>query len=222
MLEQYGFLILAAGSLVALSGYVWLLVRVFRRDRTLGVGFILFPPAAVLYAVFRFRQATGPLVLMLGGGTLVGAAFGMSHILSASPDLGPREEVVQGERRITLTGWNRSDYSVLKLKPETVVLQMANPDVNDATLQFLSGLSKLRELDLSESQVTDVGLPTLSKLPALQILRLRKTRITDQGFRDHLAGKVSLLQLDLSETEVASQTLRNWKAENKEQRKYLH
>ena len=109
----------------------------------------------------------------------------------------------------------------LPSRPDTVVLQLANPDVTDATLAYLQTLTQLRELDVNDTQITDAGLELLSRLPALQILRLRGTKITDPGFRQYLDGKDTLLELDLRGTEVASKTLRAWKARQKERRRYL-
>jgi Leucine-rich repeat (LRR) protein len=196
-------------------------VRAFRTHLAWGLVCLLFPPAAILFVVLHFRRAAGPLVLLLAAALLMGGTWGLSYFLAQHASLGPREKLVDGELHLTLTGWDRTDYAVLRTKSNAVVLQMANPDVTDETLQHLQGMSRLRELDLNDSQITDAGLPLLSQLPALQILRLRKTRITDQGFREHLAGKKALLELDLRQTEVASKTLRAWKAENKEHRKYL-
>ena len=80
-------------------------------------------------------------------------------------DLGPREKLVNGEQHLTLTGWDRKDYSILRHKPDTVVLQMANPDVTDQTLEPLKEMKALQELDLNGTQVTDAGLVVLKDLP---------------------------------------------------------
>ena len=220
MVEKYGVIVLGVGAVLGLIGFLWLVVRAFRTHLAWGLACLLVLPA-ILFAIVYFRRAAGPLCLLLVAVLLMGGTWGLSYYLAQHPNLGPREKLVDGELHLTLTGWDRTDYAVLRTKPETVVLQMANADVTDETLQYLQGLSRLRELDVNDTQITDAGLPLLSQLPALRILRLRKTRITDQAFREHLAGKPTLLELDLRETEVASKTLRAWKAENKEQRKYL-
>jgi hypothetical protein len=98
---------------------------------------------------------------------------------------------------------------------------MANPDVTDQTLELLDGMDKLYEIDLSRTQVTDAGLRRLTALPRLRILRLRGTQVTDAGFREHLANKESLEQVDLQETQVASNTLREWKAQKPDVRRYM-
>jgi hypothetical protein len=126
-------------------------------------------------------------------------------------DLGPRERVVDGERHITLTGWDRGDYGWLGSKRDVVVLQMANPDVTDQTLRGLRGMDHLKELDISNTAVTDAGLAALKDLPALASLRLKGTKVSDAGFQGALAGKESLMQLDLTSTGVAKETVDNWK-----------
>jgi Leucine-rich repeat (LRR) protein len=88
---------------------------------------------------------------------------------------------------------------------------MANPDVTDATLAFLKGFDRLKELDVSDSQITDEGLKLLASLPVLESLRLKNTKITDAGFRDALAAKESLQRLDLTGTPVDRETVDVWR-----------
>jgi len=81
-----------------------------------------------------------------------------------------------------------------------------------------SDLKQLRELDLNNSQVTDAGLKELAELPKLRDLRLARTKITDEGFRKYLLSKESLMNLDLTGTNVASKTVREWKSTNSERK----
>ena len=90
---------------------------------------------------------------------------------------------------------------------------MANPDVTDATLKFIKKMTQLRELDLNNSQVSDSGLALIAELSNLRDIRLARTRITDEGFRQHLLAKESLMNLELSGTDIASKTIREWKAQ---------
>ncbi len=99
---------------------------------------------------------------------------------------------------------------------------MANPDVTDETLVHLRGLTDLASLDLNDTQITDAGLPLLGQLPKLETLRLRGTKITDAGFRKYLADKASLREVDVRGTQVSGQTMRAWKALDREHRKFLH
>ena len=221
MPEQYAFLLLLAGVALGAWGFLWLVVAAFRQRVVWGLAVLLLPPLALPFLLTHFRKAAKPLGVILAGALVVGTTYAVNYYYAHHPDLGPREKRVDGELHITLTGWDRTDYAVLETKPDTVVLQMANADVTDQDLEHLKGMRRLRELDLNDTQVTDAGLATVSELPQLQVLRLRKTRVTDQGFRDHLGSKDSLLELDLRETAVASISLREWKAKDKERRKYL-
>lgn len=110
---------------------------------------------------------------------------------------GPRDTLVGGKRHVTLTGWDRDDYRLVRGPTDVVVLlQMANPDVTDTTLRLLGGLEPLRELDLNNTPATDAGLALLAQLPALQRLRRANTPITDSAFRQHLASNPRLCKLD--------------------------
>lgn len=133
-------------------------------------------------------------------------------------DLGPRMTLVQGEKTITLTGWDRDDYSFLVGHPETIVLQMANADVTDQTLQHLRGMANLRELDLNGTQVTDAGLLQLQALTALEVLRLRGTAVTDQGMSEHLSRLPKLQRLDLRQTSVSKEAIDSWKSAGERRR----
>ena len=157
---------------------------------------------------------------MLLGVAVAAAPFVINRFYHFSVDLGPLETNVNGELHITLTGWQPKDmdYLVLKQRPETVVLQMANPDVTDATLDYLTGMTQLRELDLNDTKVTDAGLATLAKIGTLTIVRLKSTAITEDGFREHLMPLAGLRELDLRGTKVTSATVREWRAAQPDRR----
>jgi hypothetical protein len=207
-MESRAFYMQSGGSAVAALAWIWLLVRAFRQNRWWGLGSLVLPPVGVGFAARHPRKGVAPLALLVV--CVLVAALPAIYTLYVPLDLGPVDKIVDGQRHLTLTGWDRKDYSVIKLKPDTVVLQMANPDVTDATLESLKEMKVLRELDLSGTQVTDIGLKTLKELPALATLRLARTKITDKGFHDTLFGKDSLMQLDLSGTQVSRETGRAW------------
>ena len=125
---------------------------------------------------------------------------------------------MNGERHVTLTGWDRDDYSILRLLSDVSVLQMANPDVTDHVLESLHGMRNLHELDLNGTQVTDAGLAIIRDLPTLTTLRLARTKVTDKGFRDLLSTKDSLMQLDLRNTQVSQDTVKLWRAAKPERK----
>jgi hypothetical protein len=200
---QFGGLALAAVT------WIWLLVRAFRQHRRWGLGSLVLPPVGLVFAGRHPRKGAAPLILFLV--SILVAAMPALYTLYVPLDLGPLENIVDGQRHLTLTGWDRKDYSILKLKPDVVVLQMANPDVTDKSLESLQEMQQLQELDLSGTQVTDAGLKILKELPALSKLRLARTKITEQGFHSTLFEKDSLMQLDLSGTQVGRETVQAWR-----------
>ncbi len=117
------------------------------------------------FLVIHWRRARLPLAVLVLG-LVVGASPAVYSRL-VPIDLGPREKLVDGELHITLTGWDQKDYSVLRARSDVVILQMANADVTDDTLQYLKGMEKLRELDLNNrrTRCTDHSLPSCSPLP---------------------------------------------------------
>jgi hypothetical protein len=186
-MDSYALYINLAGLAVIAVGCLGLVVRAFR----------------------QWRKGLAPLMLI--GIGLVVTGFPPVYRLLVPIDLGPRERIVDGQRHITLTGWDRNDYAFLGSKHDVAVLHMANPDVTDRTLELLKGMNALKDLDLNNTQVTDAGLKILKDLPALNTLRLKNTRITDQGFQEALATKESLLQLDLTGTQVSRETAQAWR-----------
>ena len=215
--DLFRYMVLGGFALLVI-GYFWMIVTAFRTRWPWGFGcfFLIVIP---FFAIRYFSRAWKPsLVLAVG---LLLAAIPPLYTRLVPLDLGPRDKMVDGERHITLTGWDQKDYSFLNSMPDVVVLQMANPDVTDKTLVFLESMSRLRELDLTGTAVTDAGLTSLGRLPKLETLRLRSTKITDKGFADFLNKSESLKMLDLSNTDVTKATTTPWKAA-KSGRKVLH
>ncbi len=186
-MDNYAHYIYLAGLVVITIGCLGLIIRAFR----------------------HWRKGLGPLALIVLG--LVITGFPPTYQLLVPINLGPRERIIDGQRHITLTGWDRNDYTFLGSKHDVAVLQMANPDVTDRTLELLKGMDALKDLDLDNTQVTDAGLKFLKDLPALNTLRLKNTRITDLGFQKELAWKESLQLIDLSGTQVSRETAQAWR-----------
>lgn len=189
--------------------------NVFAGGLLLAAGGLLYLVIATVRAGFRgtgvFKAAKTPLVI-----TAVGllVAFSPAIFTRLIPiDLGPYEQTVDGERHLTLTGWDRKDYSVIAARPDTVVLQMANEDVTDETMRHLEGLSKLRELDLSFTKITNDGLSVILSLPELERLRLQDVAITDDGFRKYVMPHPKLKQLVLQGTQVSEELKQQWSSE---------
>jgi hypothetical protein len=212
-LEEYGMFAVLAGLLLLVVGYVWIVVRAHRKKVRGRVFFVAFPPVAPLYAALHPRRFTVPLLVFLLGVVLAGSPYAINAAGPYLIHLGDRDKIVDGERHLTLTGWDQSNYAtVLNARPDAVVVQMANPDVNDATVALLKHLPNIRELDLSSTVVTDGGLEALAGLTKLERLWLRHTAITDEGFRAHIAPLPALRNVDVSDTTVSVETLAAWRA----------
>lgn len=210
MNEGQLFIASSLGFALLLGSWVWLVSIAWRQRHAWGLAVLFLPPIGLLFAAGHYRLTRGPLVVGLLGLLLAGGPPLVSRLLPV--DLGPRETLVEGERHITLTGWDRQDYGLLRSRPDVVVLQMANADVTDETLRTLVDLERLRELDLNNTAVTDAGLEVISGLVGLQRLRLAHTAISDAGFRAHLMGHPGLAELDLRGTAVTPQSLSEWRA----------
>lgn len=206
MSEQIGFVLVLFGLLLSTAGLLWLIVRVV---------------AAGLRSVAGRtspdrRRLLNP-ALLLAVGLVIGAVpFASQRAYRAIHGLAERERIIDGERALTLTGWDRSDYSILATRPDVAILEMSNPDVTDETLAVLRDLPRLKELSLDGSAVTDRGLAALSVLPALESLRVARTKITPEGVAAFLASPPpKLRQIDVSGNGIPSEILRAWKEAGK-------
>ena len=218
-MEIRAFYMQVGGVALALLAWIWLLVRAFRQDRRWGLGALVFPPVGAIFAGRHPRRGGIPFGAFLI--CLVLAAIPALYTLYVPLNLGAREKVVEGEKHLTLTGSDAKEAPDLQKKQDVAVLQMANPDVTDRSLDELKGMKVLHDLDLTGTQVTDAGLEILKDLPALAALRLARTKITDAGFRSALLGKDSLMQLDLRGTQVSDETVRAWR-DAKPGRRVMH
>jgi hypothetical protein len=208
-MELYYAYVIAAGAIIAVAGFVGLIIAAFRTHALWGFATFLVV-GAPFFVLLKRAQARRPVWIMIAGVAVAAAPYAVNYVQQHFIDLGERDKIVDGERHLTLTGWDKTDYSVLLARPNTVVLQMANGDVTDTTLDYLRTMTQLRELDLNETMITDAGLARIQNKP-LVILRLHNTAITDAGFRDHLLKLDSLMELDLRGTAVEPATFREWK-----------
>jgi Leucine-rich repeat (LRR) protein len=223
MSETLGFYLLILGGVLVVLGYLLILGAAFRYHLGWGFSVLLFPPTAFVFASRQFLRSLGGVLVILLGLVVAVAPIVINKFHLIDVELKPTEKdventivvdgkkVVQKEPTLTVTGLKDFDYATLKEKPYLEVLQMANEDVTDQTLENLKGLTNLRELDLNNTQITDEGLKILNELPELKILRLKNTKITDEGFRQFLLQKESLEQLNLDKTSVTRKTCDEWK-----------
>jgi|688.fasta_scaffold359572_1 hypothetical protein len=212
MSEQIGFVLVLSGLLLSTAGLLWLVARVVGLGlgglglRGLGLGRMAGRPSA------SRRRFLNP-ALLLAAGLVIGAVpFVSQRAYLAIHGLAERERIIDGERALTLTGWDRSDYSILATRPDVAILEMSNPDVTDETLAVLRNLPRLKELSLDDSAVTDRGLAVLAGLPALESLRVARTKITPDGVAAFLASPPPRLrQIDVSGNGIQAEILRAWK-----------
>ena len=218
--EEVQLGIAVAGFVIALFGWFWLVVRAFRVGRWWGIA-TLIPFTSIVFVLVHFRRAAAPVALSLIG-TAITAAPSLMNLGGITVDLGPRNKIVDGERHLTITGWDQTDYGVLAQFPDTVVLQMANANVTDATLEQLRSMKQLRELDLNDSQVTDAGVAVLAGFPELRVLKLARTKVTADGVTEKLPAFPKLIELDLRGLSVPTKKLREWKNADPMNRKYAN
>ena len=171
----------------------------------------------------NYSKTRGPVRLGIVGVLLIAAPFVYTRAIEPLVFEWYRPAWVSkvgGELHVTVTNVPNFDYGQLKRYEDAAVLQMANSNVTDETLKNLAGFKLLKELDLNDTQITDAGLAILKSCPSLEKLRLANTKITDDGFREHVLPRDWIMEVDVTGTDVKSNTLRLWKAE-RDGRKYL-
>ncbi len=88
------------------------------------------------------------------------------------------------------------------------MLSLTHAQFSDAGLEKLTGLTRLRELDLfSAICITDVGMRSVGKLTALQVLDVSHTPVTDLGLK-YLTGLADLRHLHVWSTRVTAEGAR--------------
>jgi hypothetical protein len=91
---------------------------------------------------------------------------------------------------------------------EVAIVNLRGQKVDDKTLEQLSGLGHLRELDLDGTLITDAGTHVLKSFPKLRSLSLRFTDISDES-TETIAGLESLIWLYLTHTKVSDASIEN-------------
>ena len=91
-----------------------------------------------------------------------------------------------------------------------VDMEFAGDDVDDRPLQYLTPLTRLKQLNLSSTRITDAGLKTIEGLVNLKGLGLSFTGVTDLGMK-HLAALTRLEELALLSTRVTDAGVRHLK-----------
>lgn len=196
MSEQVGAVLVFLGLFLLLSGSLVLVGRGLR----------------VLFGRVERRRLLGPLLLVTAGLVIGAVPFVAQRAWMAFVGLGERERIVEGKRALVLTGWDRPDYSILASKRDVEILEMGNADVDDATIDLLAGMERLRELTLNDTKITDAGLAKLAGLANLESLRIARTAVTADGVKSFLEhAPERLREIDVSGNGVPTSILRRWK-----------
>ncbi|MFN9717618.1 MAG: hypothetical protein ACK58L_02925 [Planctomycetota bacterium] len=224
MLEVVGLWLVLIGSVLVLFGLLWLVRVAWKTHKVLGIVTLLtIPIGPLMLGLCKLRSARAPLSVVLVG-LIVGAVpywYGGLHdrLFGRSEQV----RVIEGDVHLILTGADHDNYDQLKTATDVVVLEMANADVTDATLELLLPMTRLRELTLDDTQVTDTGLAVLRKLPALETLRLARTKVTKEGVEQFLSDPPPrLINLNVKGNSIPTAILRKWKNAEPETRKYLN
>jgi hypothetical protein len=201
-----------------------LILAAFRVHWAYGIAnLVTIPVGPLVFGLTRYKSMGRALCCVVVGLFLGAAPFAYQHAHEFAFGLGERDRVLNGERHLVLTGWDRPDYEILKKKLDVVVLELGNKDVTDATLDALRQMPKLRELTLNDSSITDAGLSVLAELKELKSLRMARTQVTREGIEKFLANPPpQLQQLDVSGLEIPSSLLRPWKNQDPEHRQYVN
>jgi Leucine Rich Repeat (LRR) protein len=96
---------------------------------------------------------------------------------------------------------NRPDMPV-------VGVNLKHTKLMDASLEYVTRLTKLQVLLLEETQVTDDGMVYLKGLTNIEVLELGRTKVTDKGI-ERLKEFTKLRRLDLAGTEVTDKGLKH-------------
>lgn len=110
-----------------------------------------------------------------------------------------------------LKGITDADLANLTGLSRLKTVNVGNTIVSDEGLAYFKGLSALERLHLGGTQVTNDGLPHLIKLEGLRELDLRHTKITDAG-AEQLAQLGRLESLDLRNTGVTAKGVKRLQA----------
>ncbi|KAL4001203.1 hypothetical protein ACER0C_006502 [Sarotherodon galilaeus] len=114
--------------------------------------------------------------------------------------------------RITLPGRHSvTDSGLSFLSRLTLLSELDLTDytqITDQGVSHLSTLTRLKKLSLSNTQVTDAGLPSLRCMQELQELCLDRTAVTSRGVADLITCLPHLQVLGLASTQVGDNVVR--------------
>lgn len=89
----------------------------------------------------------------------------------------------------------------LKGVPNTTKATFNGPGIDDAGMENLTSLEKIRYLYLTDTAITNKTLETVGELSSLEALFLRRTGVTDEGL-ELLTGLTKLRAMDLRNSNI--------------------
>jgi hypothetical protein len=210
--EQITLILLIAGGVIIVIGWIWLLIRCFR------------PLMAFL------KQAFAPVLLIVIGVSL--ALFGpvYNKLYPTKADTKAMETEKKDDKGNTEQGETvgrrkdieklKTDKSAERLQLNEAKLQLTDDEVKD----ILDGRDNLTYLDISDNPVTDVTLERLIKMPNLKKLYAARTKMTSEGVVKFVLTNpdCKLLEIDFTglTPAVPGKALREWKAKDRNNREY--
>lgn len=210
MPETWTLPLLAAGGGLLAVGLLWLLIAAIR------TGF--------------FRKAILPVFLIVLGVAVAGFIPVYNRLYPPPPDTKVKVEEKKtdtGETVQELTGTGADTAQVkekLAASKNYAVIQIANKGFTDDDLAVLDGMEKLTFLDVTDNPVTDATLERLVKLPKLTKLYAARTKMTADGVKKHVLDNpdCTLTEIDVRglTPPVPGAALREWKAKDKDARKF--
>jgi hypothetical protein len=66
-----GVILLGIGGIVALVGWVMLIIQAFRKSALWGIGSILISPVALVFAIMNWQTAKRPFLIEIAGVVLI-------------------------------------------------------------------------------------------------------------------------------------------------------
>src|SRR5689334_14034966 len=101
-MELYYAYVIAAGAIIAVAGFVGLIIAAFRTHALWGF-VTLFVVGTPFFVLFKCAQARRPAWIMVTGVAVGAAPYAVNYVQQHFIDLGERDKIVDGERHLTLT-----------------------------------------------------------------------------------------------------------------------
>jgi len=212
--EKITSFLVITGVLILLLGGIWMMSRLRGPLRALP------------------KRGCAPLVLILLGVAI--GAFGpvYNKLYPTKPDTRQVDSETigaEGTAQKTTTIGRRKDVEKLKEDKTADRLQLndAKLEITDDELaEIIAGRDNLSFIDLSDNPVTDASLERLVKMPQLTKLYAARTNFTAAGVKmfvlDNPGCRLTEIDFRGLTPPVAGKDLREWKARDQANRKFIN